>query len=155
VVTTISDMGATLVVDGLTASRATHHLEALAKTGVPVANGGWGKGRTLRWNRAHDDCDKSWKLISDTTGTPVRDFVPGRALDAFDQFYCRTGPGKQRLVRPNSTFRPENVPDLSGRRIYLLDGRGRDPLAVTLALEDFEARAEADGLRVRPLEDLR
>jgi hypothetical protein len=155
VVTAISDMGATLVVDGLTASHATHHLEALAKAGVPVANGGWGKGRTLRWNRAQDDCDKSWKLISETTGTPVRDFVPGRALDAFDQFYCRTGPGKQRLVRPNSTFRPENVPDLSGRRIYLLDGRGRDPLAVTLALEDFEARAEADGLRVRPLEDLR
>jgi len=155
VVEAISDMGATLVVDGLTASHATHHLEALAAAGVPVANGGWGKGRTLRWNRAHDDCDKSWKLISRTTGTRVRDFVPGRALDAFDQFYCRTGPGKQRLVRPNSTFRPEDVPDLSRRRIYLLDGRGRDPLAVTLALEDFEARAEADGLHVRPLEDLR
>jgi UDP-N-acetylglucosamine:LPS N-acetylglucosamine transferase len=155
VVGTIDDMGVTLVVDGLTASHASRRLEALAAAGVPIANGGWGKGRTLRWNRAHDDCDKSWKLISHTTGTPVQDFVPGRALDAFDQFYCRTGPGKQRLVRPNTTFRPENVPDPSGRRIYLLDGRGRDPLAVGLALEDFAARVQADGLRVRPLEDLR
>ncbi len=132
-----------------------HHLEQLAASGIPVANGGWGKGRTLRWNRAHDDCDKSWQVISHTTGTPVRDFVPGRALDAFDQFYCRTGPGKQRLVRPNLTFQPEDVPDPIGRRIYLLDGRGRDPLALSIAIEDFAARAEAAGLHVRPLEDLR
>jgi UDP-N-acetylglucosamine:LPS N-acetylglucosamine transferase len=155
VVDTIDAYGATLIVDGQTASHAKHQLEQLAASGVPVANGGWGKGRTLRWNRAHDDCDKSWKVISNTTGTPVRDFVPGRALDAFDQFYCRTGPGKQRLVRPNSTFRPEDVPDPTGRRIYLLDGRGRDPLALAIAIEDFAARADAAGLHVRPLEDLR
>jgi hypothetical protein len=155
VVEAIADMGATLVVDGQTASHATSRLAALAGSGIPVANGGWGKGRTLRWNRAHDDCDKSWQVISNTTGTAVRDFVPGRALDAFDQFYCRTGPGKQRLVRPNSTFRPEDVPVPSGRRIYLLDGRGRDPLALSVALQDFAARADSAGLHVRPLEDLR
>ncbi len=155
VVEAIADMGATLVVDGRTASHATSRLAALAGSGIPVANGGWGKGRTLRWNRAHDDCDKSWQVISHTTGTAVRDFVPGRALDAFDQFYCRTGPGKQRLIRPNSTFRPEDVPVPSGRRIYLLDGRGRDPLALSVALQDFAARAHTRGLHVRPLEDLR
>jgi hypothetical protein len=155
VVSNISDMGATLVIDGRTASHAAGRLEDLAAGGVRVANGGWGKSRTLRWNRAHDDCDKAWKVISHSTEAPVTDFVPGRALDAFDQFYCRTGPGKQRLVRPNATFRPEHVPEPSGRHIYLLDGRGRDPLAVGLALKDFAARVEADGLRVRPLEDLR
>jgi UDP-N-acetylglucosamine:LPS N-acetylglucosamine transferase len=155
VVDRISEMGATLVVDGRTASQASARLADLAAAGVRVANGGWGKSRTLRWNRAHDDCDKAWKVISEATGEPVRDFVPGRTLDAFDQFYCHTGKGKQRLVRPNDTFRPEDVPEPLGRRIYLLDGRGRDPVAVGLAIEDFAARVEADGLRVRPLEDLR
>lgn len=147
--------GATLVVDGRTASAAARSLEELAAAGVPVANGGWGKSRTLRWNRAHDDCDKSWKVIAHTTGSPVTEFVPSRALDAFDQFYCRTGPGKQHLVRANATFRPEDVPDPSDRRIYVLDGRGRDPLAVALALEDFAARVDADGLQIHPLEELR
>jgi hypothetical protein len=39
--------------------------------------------------------------------------------------------------------------------VYLLDGRHRDPLAVALALEDFEARAAAAGLTIRPFVDLR
>ena len=81
--------------------------------------------------------------------------MPGRSLDAFDQIYCRTGEGKQKLVRPNATFRPEDVPDPESRRIYLLDGRNRDPVAVAIALEDLHARASADGLAIRPLEDLR
>jgi hypothetical protein len=94
-------------------------------------------------------------VIERTSGTRTKEFVPGRALDAFDQIYCRTGEGKQRLVRPNVTFRPENVPNPEDRRIYLLDGRGRDPVAVAVALEDLRARASADGLTIRPLEDLR
>jgi UDP-N-acetylglucosamine:LPS N-acetylglucosamine transferase len=155
VVDAVTATDVTVVVDGRTAGHARAHVSALADQGVDIANGGWGKGRTLRWNRAHDDCDKSWKVIERTTGTRTKEFVPGRALDAFDQIYCRTGEGKQRLVRPNVTFRPENVPDPEERRIYLLDGRGRDPITVAVALEDLRARASADGLTIRPLEDLR
>lgn len=150
----ITSTGATLVVDGHTASHVARRLKDLAAEGVPIANGGWGKGRTLRWSRAHDDCDKSGKAIANATSAPVTEFVPGRALDAFDEFYCRTGSGKQRLVRPTSTFSPEAVPEPLGRRIYLLDGRGRDPLALELALEDFGARVSADGLHIRPFEAL-
>jgi hypothetical protein len=155
VVEAVTATHVTVVVDGRTAGHAGMHLAALAADGVDIANGGWGKGRTLRWNRAHDDCDKSWKVIARTSGTRTKEFVPGRALDAFDQIYCRTGEGKQRLVRPNVTFRPENVPTPEDRRIYLLDGRGRDPIAVAIALEDLHARASADGLTIRPLEELR
>jgi len=151
----VRGIDATVVVDGRTARDASEQLTALAATGVDLANGGWGKGRTLRWNRAHDDCDKSWKVIAHTTGERAKEFVPGRAFDAFDQLYCRTGEGKQRLVRPNVTFRPEDVPDPEDRRIYLLDGRGRDPVAVAVALEDLHARASAEGLTIHPLEDLR
>ena len=105
---------------------------ALADAGVDIANGGWGKGRTLRWNRARDDCDKSWKVIAAHLGRARRtSSCPARALDAFDQIYCRTGEGKQRLVRPNETFRPEDVPDpedaqgLPARRPGPRSGRGR------------------------------
>jgi UDP-N-acetylglucosamine:LPS N-acetylglucosamine transferase len=155
VIDAVNATNVTVVVDGRTAGRAGARISALARDGIDIANGGWGKGRTLRWNRAHDDCDKSWKVIARTTGARTKEFVPGRALDAFDQIYCRTGEGKQRLVRPNVTFRPEDVPNPEDRRIYLLDGRHRDPVAVAIALEDFQARASADGLTMRPLEDLR
>jgi UDP-N-acetylglucosamine:LPS N-acetylglucosamine transferase len=155
VVDAVQDVGATMVVDGQTAGHAGAHLADLADSGVDIANGGWGKGRTLRWNRAADDCDKSWRVIARSSGEKAGEFVPGRALDAFDQIYCRTGTGKQRLVRPNVTFAPEDVPDPEDRRIYLLDGRHRDPIAVAVALADLEARASAEGLAIRPLEDLR
>jgi processive 1,2-diacylglycerol beta-glucosyltransferase len=155
VVDAIRDLGVTLVVDGRTAGHAGQHLEALADDGVDIANGGWGKGRTLRWNRARDDCDKSWRVIAKSSGEKTQEFIPGRALDAFDQIYCRTGQGKQRLIRPNVTFAPEDVPSPEERRIYLLDGRHRDPVAVAVALDDLDARAGAAGLSIRPLEELR
>jgi len=155
VVAAIEDLGVTVVVDGRTAQYASPELQELADAGIDIANGGWGEGRFLRWNRARDDCDKSWKVIAATSGEKAREFVPGRALDAFDQLYCATGKNKQKLVRPNETFPPETVPEPEARKVYLLDGRDRDPLAVALALEDFEARAEAAGLRIRPLGELR
>src|SRR5439155_1596420 len=37
----------------------------------------------------------------------------------------------------------------------IVDGRNRDPIALATALEDFTARAEAAGLTVRSLQDLR
>jgi hypothetical protein len=155
VASTVGEMGVTVIVDGRTARHAGAELHALVDAGVEIANGGWGKGRFLRWNRARDDCDKSFRAIAAHSGEKATEFVPGRALDAFDQIYCRTGKGKQKLVRPNETFPPEEVPDPEARKVYLLDGRQRDPLALALALEDLQARADAAGLRVRPLDDLR
>jgi hypothetical protein len=156
VVHQIQDMGATLVVDGRTAVQTGHRLETLAEEGIHIGNGGWGQSHFLRWNRAHDDCRKAGQTIAQTAGirTP-REFVPGRRLDGFDQFYCRTGKLKQRLVEPNQTFRPEDAVTPQGRKVYLLDGRNRDPESVAIALADFETRVQGSGLSVRPLEDLR
>ncbi len=151
----IVDLGVTVVVDAPTAQRSTETLHELGEAGVDIANGGWGKGSFLRWNRAKNDCDKSFQVIAAHSGERAREFVPGRALDAFDQLYCRTGDDKQKLVRPNETFAPEDVPDPEARKVYLLDGRGRDPLAVSVALADLEARAEAAGLTIRPFVDLK
>ena len=64
VVDALSDLEATVVVDGRTAQRSGDLLQGLTSDGVDIANGGWGEGRTLRWNRAQDDCDKSWRVIA-------------------------------------------------------------------------------------------
>jgi hypothetical protein len=87
----------------------------------------------------------------------MHEFVPGRSFDAFDQLYCRTGKGKQRLVRPNVQFRPEaqTEPALEERKIYLLDGRKGDAAALAITLEEFAAAAASQNLDVRPLEELR
>jgi hypothetical protein len=155
VVTAIEDAGVTLVVSGRTARHTGHELQELASAGVDLANGGWGESRFLRWDRAQDDCDKSWRVIAATSGERMHEFVPGRSIDAFDQLYCRTGENKQRLVRVNVEFQPETAPELEERKIYLLDGRRSDPAIVAVALAWFVARAEAQGLEIRPLEELR
>jgi UDP-N-acetylglucosamine:LPS N-acetylglucosamine transferase len=156
VVRQIEQMGATLVIDGRTAVLTGHRLETLADQGVHIGNGGWGQSHFLRWNRAHDDCRKAGQTIAQTAGIKApSEFVPGRRLDGFDQFYCRTGKLKQRLVEPNLTFRPEDRVSPESRKVYLLDGRNRDPEAVAIALADFETRVEGNGLTIRPLEDLR
>jgi hypothetical protein len=155
VVGAVERLGITVVVDAATATRADSELRGLADAGVDIANGGWGKGKFLRWDRAQNDCDTSFAVIAAHTGERTHEFVPGRSFDAFDQLYCRTGDDKQRLVRPSKVFQPEDVPSIEARKVYLLDGRARDPMAVAFALADFEAMAEAAGLRVRPLADLR
>jgi hypothetical protein len=58
-------------------------------------------------------------------------------------------------VRANEEFRPGKRPKLEDRNIDLLDGRHQDPEEVAVALAEFVARAEARGLDVRPLEELR
>jgi UDP-N-acetylglucosamine:LPS N-acetylglucosamine transferase len=150
----VEQMGITVVVDARTARRTGAELGDLASLGVDIANGGMGKGRTLRWNRAHDDCDKAWKVIAARSGQNAREFVPGRGFDAFDQYYCHTGKDKQKLVRPNETFGPEELVSPESRKVYLLDGRDRDAAAVAIALSEFSDRLAAAGLHVRPLKDL-
>ncbi|HSO94684.1 MAG TPA: glycosyltransferase [Acidimicrobiia bacterium] len=155
VVNAIDRTGVTLVVDGRTALRSGAQLAPLAADGIDIANGGWGQGRFLRWNRAHDDCMKSWRAIAARSGVSAREFVPGRRIDGFDQIYCRSGKRKQRLVEANTTFRPERLPQPRGHDVYLLDGRHRDPAAVAAALDRFAGRVSQSRLHLRSLEGLR
>ena len=60
------------------------NLEELADQGVDIANGGWGKGSFLRWNRARNDVARAGKVIAREAGRPAHEFCPGRRLDAFD-----------------------------------------------------------------------
>jgi processive 1,2-diacylglycerol beta-glucosyltransferase len=155
VLNAIDTLGVTVVVDGRTALHSGGQLAPLAADGIDIANGGWGQGRFLRWNRARDDCMKSWRTIAARSGVSAREFVPGRRIDGFDQIYCRSGRRKQRLVQANTTFRPETLPRPHGHAVYLLDGRNRDPAAVATALENFASRVSHSHLHLRSLEGLR
>jgi processive 1,2-diacylglycerol beta-glucosyltransferase len=155
VIQAIDNLGVTLVVDGRTAAGSGAQLAPLAADGVDIANGGWGQGRFLRWNRAHDDCMKSPSVIAARTGVVTREFVPGRRVDGFDQIYCRSGHRKERLIEANRTFKPGSTPQPHGHLVYILDGRHRDPAAVATALERFATRIDRSHLHLRSLEGLR
>ena len=129
-------------------------LERLADNGVDIANGGWGKGSFLRWNRARNDVSKAGKLIAHEAGRPALEFCPGRRLDAFDQYYSHRQ--KQKLVQANHTVRPENMPaQLEAGKIYVLDGRDRGAVAMEIAVSDLQAQFLDSGLHAAPLGELR
>jgi UDP-N-acetylglucosamine:LPS N-acetylglucosamine transferase len=151
----IDATGVTLVIDGRTAMHAGNRLTPLAAEGIDIANGGWGRSRTMRWNRAHDDCQKAWRTIAARTGVSAREFVPGRRIDAFDQIYCRSAKHKQRLVEANHTFGSSVPVHVHGRSVYVLDGRHQDAQALITSLDQFTHRAQRSGLHVRSLKGLR
>jgi processive 1,2-diacylglycerol beta-glucosyltransferase len=150
----MKQLSATVVVDALTARNHSAELEDLADDGVNIANGGWGEGTFLRWNRARNDLDKASDVIAREVGEPTREFVPSRRLDAFDQYYA--GRTEQKLVVPNDTFGPEDMPGIfEPRKVYLLDGRGRDLAEMEHAVEALIVRFDNAGLRAGSLEELR
>ena len=155
VVAVVRRLHVTLVVDAPTARRARRLLAALAAGGVDIANGGWGHSTWMRWRRAHDDCVRSAAEIADDTGVRVREFVPARDVDAFDQFYCRVGKRHERLVEPAAVFGPGRLVRPRGRGIYVLDGRAKRPVAVADALQAVASQAGRSGLGVRSFATLR
>ena len=125
-------------------------------SGVDIANGGWGKGSFLRWNRARNDVDKAGQ--GDRARRPASrraSSCPGRRLDAFDQYYSHRQ--KQKLVRRRThTCGPRTCPtELEAGKVYVLDGRDRDPTAMEVAVADLDAQFEPAGLRAAPLGELR
>jgi len=150
----VRDMGVSVVVDANAAAHRGGTLERLADQGVDIANGGWGRGSFLRWNRARNDVARAGKLLAQEIGQPAREFCPGRRLDAFDQYYSHRQ--KQKLVVANHTVRPDSR--LTGRfsgRVYVLDGRNRDATAMEVAVADLQARFAHAGMRAAPLGELR
>jgi UDP-N-acetylglucosamine:LPS N-acetylglucosamine transferase len=150
----LARMDATAIVDGHTVRRGEDALQRLVAHDVDVGNGGWGNGRPFRFLRAQNDVAKTGDMIREATGVKVREFVPERRLDAFDQLWCRRR--GQRLVEPDDVFKPEQVPaEVSARKIYVLDGRDRDRESLRVALIDFDLVVSRSGLSTSSLDQLR
>ena len=147
-------LGVSVVVDASAAQQRAAALQHLASEGVDIANGGWGHGSFLRWNRAHNDVTRASQLLQREAGVRAREFMPGRRVDAFDQFYSHKH--KQKLVVADLSFGPEGLPArLQAGKVYLLEGRGRAPSAMEAAVKRLEVRFARAGLRAAPLGELR
>jgi processive 1,2-diacylglycerol beta-glucosyltransferase len=154
--TQVRSLDSSVVVDAQAIKGNGARVESLADQGVDVANGGLGvrQATLLRWNRAKNDVDKAGALIAKKAGEAAHEFVPGRRLDAFDQWYSRRE--KQKLVVPDVTMKPGDRISLpQANKVYLIDGRGRSPREMERAVAKFKQRVERAGLLIAPLEDLR
>jgi hypothetical protein len=150
----IASAGVTVVVDAPTASAAAPQIARLASAGVEIANGGWGRSKGLRWERAHADVVKAGDVIHRHCGVRVVDFVPGRRFDAFDQMWSRRR--GERLVQTDAVVRTGKVPEhVTAAKVYIIDGRRDDPSQVRRTLLDFQRRIQGQGLVAAPLAQLR
>jgi UDP-N-acetylglucosamine:LPS N-acetylglucosamine transferase len=150
----VNQLGATVVVDATAAQHRRAELVELSSAGVDIANGGWGRGSFLRWNRAHNDVSRAGTILARELGARTREFVPGRRLDAFDQYYSRRA--RQRLVVADHIFGPERLGvTLQAGKVYVLDGRGRNQRTMEKAVLRLEAHAARAGLRTTSLVELR
>jgi processive 1,2-diacylglycerol beta-glucosyltransferase len=150
----LDQMHATAIIDAEAARDAERPIRLLVARDIDVGNGGWGEGRSFRPLRAQADVISTTDLIRKTADVKIREFVPERRFDAFDQWLARRR--GQRLVRPDHVIRPEAVPDgLRDRAVYVIDGRDRDPAQVEIALADFQAELQEEGFTSGPLSELR
>jgi processive 1,2-diacylglycerol beta-glucosyltransferase len=142
----------TVVVDAETATVAGPALAELGAQGVEIANGGWGRGRSLRWDRARVDVARACDVIRRSSGVQVVDFAPGRRLDVFDQMWSHRR--RERLVLADKEIRPGRVPELRAGKVYLVDGRRSEPAELRRTLVKLHGQLQTDGLSVAPLRQL-
>jgi hypothetical protein len=147
-------MHATAIIDATTARQSERPIRLLVARSVDVGNGGWGQGRAFRPLRAQADVISTTDLINRAADVKIREFVPERRFDAFDQLFARRR--GQRLVQADHVIRPEAVPGaLRDRAVYVIDGRGRDATQVEHALAHFQGELRTGGLTSGPLSELR
>src|SRR5205814_6202698 len=84
VIRLISQLDATVVVDGVTADLHPEALRQLAALHLDVANGGAGRLRGMPWQRARADVSKSRAILGRVSGQPVEMYVPRHRMDLFD-----------------------------------------------------------------------
>ncbi len=151
----IRDMGVSVVVDAQAASHRSVELEDLADQGVDIANGGWGKGSFLRWTRARNDVAKAGKVIARKPGTPAKRVLPGPSPRRVRPVLVAP-PEAEAGASPTSPCAPRACPTTCRPgKVYVLDGRDRDPTAMEVAVADLDAQFESAGLRAAPLGELR
>jgi hypothetical protein len=150
----LARLHATAIIDAAVARESERPIRLLVARSVDVGNGGWGEGRAFRPLRAQADVLSTTDLISRTADVRIREFVPERRFDAFDQLLARRR--GQRLVQADHVIRPEAVPHgLRDRAVYVIDGRGRDAAQVETALLSFQRELRRDRLTSGPLSELR
>jgi UDP-N-acetylglucosamine:LPS N-acetylglucosamine transferase len=159
-------MHATAVVDQQTAFVQPAAVQRLVGRGVDVENGGRGQrldreghlaGPASRppWQRARGDVRAS-QFLEQLSGQPVKVFVPGRRVDAFDLVESYTA--HARTVVPDRVFQPTDLDGsmrLTARQVYLVNGANATPIEVEDLLTVISQQLTAEQLVGAPLVELR
>jgi hypothetical protein len=159
----LEQMRATAVVDAQTAAADPLGVQRLVQRGVDVEDGGHGNQRglgrrasRLLWTRADQDV-RAARLLDSLTGRPIKVFVPGRRINAWD--IHDTHDAHLLVVVPDTTLVADQrgvsrVPPLQARQIYLVNGEGASNAKLAALLATLEQRLRVGGLTGTPLDAL-
>jgi len=160
---TLASLHATAVVDRTTALENPVAVQHLASLEVDVEGGGAGPRLDRRghrvtmtpWDRAQLDVGANASLTQ-ILGQPVKVFVPGRRLNAFDLVATYTS--HSRPVVPDQTFQPADVDSslhVVSHHVYLINGVGATSAQVEDLLQQLSTRLADAHLQGAPLVMLR
>ena len=151
VVQQVTSLGLTAIVTSTAVRSSPGVVQGLAREGVDVATGGWGRPSAVLQERLDV---ASARAIGRATGVLPSAYVPGRPLDALDLWWA-----SQRhltIVVPQHNIEPGRVPTtLVGGQRYVVDGGEADPASLSHLLDELSARAIANGVvlgSLRPFE---
>ncbi len=158
----LAGLHGTAVIDQRTALVAPADVQHLVSLGIDVANGGAGRrldrhGKPVSeapWRRANGDV-KASTLLAQIAGEPVKVFVPGRRLNAFDLVACHSA--HSRTVVPDRTIDPDDPnPNLhlTARHTYVVNGTEATPQQLREMLSLISTQMTASNLAGVPLSDL-
>ncbi len=158
----LADLNASAVVDEQTAAKDPADIQRLVGLGIDVENGGAGRrinsqGHRIAqspWTRANGDVAASQELAR-IAGQPVKVFVPGRRVNAFDLMASYGAHNK--TVVPNRILEPADedalVP-LTARHTYLVNGSKSTNQQLHDMLSQLANNLSAANLSGAPLADL-
>lgn len=155
----VQALGATVVLDRATAYSDPAEVRRLANAGVDIENAGRGAwftplGRPVQpepWTRASGDV-AAGRSLSALIGRPVRFFMPGRSVNAFDLIDAARAHDK--VVVPDVTVSPSSSGDLPRprtRQIWLVDGCGAASGRLLRDLAVLRSELAAAGLTAVPI----
>jgi hypothetical protein len=158
----LASLHASAVVDEQTAASDPSAVQRLVSLGVDVENGGAGtrldsQGHRITespWTRATGDVAASHRL-SEIVGQPVKVFVPGRRVNAFDLMACYGAHSK--TVVPDAIFQPtdnDGRQHLTARHTYLVNGSKATVTQMQSMLDQLSVDLTAANLSGAPLADL-
>ncbi len=151
----IASLHATAIVNGLVAQANPGAVHSLARIGIDIGNGGWGKGRQMRWSRASNDVRHAAAVINADSGrTVAREFVPLRRVDAFDLVYSRTSHQKV-VVADRVVHKSTKAFVLHGRKVVVIDGQDRTIGQLRAELQRYQHQLDAHALVAAPFSGLR
>lgn len=144
----------TAVVEGALAGREPLAVRRLARSGVNVANGGWGAETTLHVILAQEDVTRSGRALARAMGHPCLLYAPESAVNGFDLASARAD--HEVIVRPARLLVDTGLPPaVRPDHVYILDAETTTGPELARHLAGLEQALSARGIATYALSALR